>query len=496
MTKNRKTPIEIDRVELRNIGYQLIDTISDFIDTIDNKPVTTGESTDQIQKILGNNSLPENGSSASELFARATDLLLNHSLFNGHPKFLGYITSSPAPIGSLADFLASAVNPNVGANILSPMATAIEKQTIKWLAEFIGVPGSFDGILVSGGNMANFTAFLAARTAKAPLEFRQEGLAGTQRQMVIYCSTTTHIWIEKAMFLFGHGSNSIHWIPAGKDNKMDLKILVSTIKTDIKNGKNPFLVVGTAGDVSTGVVDDLAAIAAICRTFNLWFHIDGAYGIPAAVLPELNSLFEGIKEADSIALDPHKWLYSPLEAGCTLVKDPQDLVNTFSFHPSYYNFNNSDEEPVLNYYEYGLQNSRGFRALKVWMALQHIGRNGYIKLIREDIEMSKLLYEEARKQPELEAMTQNLSITTLRYVPSGLEKGTKESEAYLNKLNEALLNELQTGGEVFLSNAVVSDKYCLRACIVNFRTSGKDIKDIIEIIVREGKRINRKLQKK
>jgi glutamate/tyrosine decarboxylase-like PLP-dependent enzyme len=178
------------------------------------------------------------------------------------------------------------------------------------------------------------------------------------------------------------------------------------------------------------------------------------------------------------------------------VKNPQTLVNTFSFHPSYYYFNNSDEEPVLNYYEYGLQNSRGFRALKVWMALQHLGKNGYIKMIREDIEMSKLLYEEARKQPELEAMTQNLSITTLRYVPSGLQKGTKESEAYLNKLNEALLNEFQKGGEVFLSNAVVSDKYCLRGCIVNFRTSGKDIKEIIEIIVREGKRVHRKLQKK
>ena len=223
--------------------------------------------------------------------------------------------------------------------------------------------------------------------------------------------------------------------------------------------------------------------------WRLWYSGSGHY-------QNLTSLFKGIKEADSIALDPHKWLYSPLEAGCTLVKNPQYLVNTFSFHPSYYNFNNNDEEPVLNYYEYGLQNSRGFRALKVWMALQHIGRNGYIKMIREDIEMSKLLYEEAGKQSELEAMTQNLSITTLRYVPSGLEKGTKVNEAYLNKLNEALLNELQTGGEVFLSNAVVSEKYCLRACIVNFRTSRKDIKDIIEIIVREGRRVHRKLQEK
>src|SRR5205085_4354391 len=144
-------------------------------------------------------------------------------------------------------------------------------------------------------------------------------------------------------------------------------------------GCRPIMVVGTAGDVSTGVVDDMKGIAAICKTYNLWFHIDGAYGIPAAVIPELKTLFEGIEEADSIALDPHKWLYSPLEAGCTLVKNPQHLTDTYSAHPVYYNFDSSANEPSLNYYEYGFQNSRGFRALKVWMALQQVGRKGYIK---------------------------------------------------------------------------------------------------------------------
>jgi aromatic-L-amino-acid/L-tryptophan decarboxylase len=494
MKKNRKSPIEIDRKEFRKIGYHLIDTISDFIDTVEEKSVTTGESPGQIQTVLKNRPLPEYGSSPYGLFSRATDLLLNHSLFNGHPKFLGYITSSPAPIGALADLLATAVNPNVGANILSPMATAIEKQTIKWLAEFIGVSQTWDGILVSGGNMANFTAFLAARTAKGPKNFKQDGLLNSHREMVIYCSKTTHIWIEKAVVLFGHGTKSIRWIATDAENKMDVRILETTIEADLKKGKAPFLVVGTAGDVSTGVVDNLQAIAGICKAYDLWFHIDGAYGIPAAVIPELKNTFDGIDEADSIALDPHKWLYCPLEAGCTLVKNPQHLIDTFSYHPVYYNFNNNDEEPDQNYHEYGLQNSRGFRALKVWMALQQVGRNGYIEMIREDIEMSELLFEEAGKHPELEAITQNLSITTLRYVPS--VSGMGLNDAYLNILNEALLNELQKGGEVFLSNAIVSDKYCLRGCIVNFRTSRKDIKEIIEIIVREGKRMHKKLQEK
>lgn len=494
MTKYRETAAEISKEEFKNIGYQLIDKISNFIDTIDKKPVTTGESPKEIQNILGSRALPELGAPVSEIVLKSTDLLLNHSLLNGHPKFFGYITSSATPIGALADLLAAAVNPNVGANILSPMATAIEKQTIKWLAEFIGVSPTYDGIFVSGGNMANLTAFLAARTAKAPKSLMEEGLANTAPNMVLYCSKTTHTWIEKAAVLFGHGSNSIRWIPTDASNKMNTEILVRTIKDDLNNGKKPFMVVGTAGDVSTGVVDNLSAIAAICKTYDLWFHIDGAYGLPAAAIPEFKNLFDGMTEADSIALDPHKWFYCPLEVGCTLVKDPQHLIDTYSTHPVYYNFNKSDDEPPLNYYEYGFQNSRGFRALKVWMSLQQFGKSGYIKMINEDIELSKLLFEESKKHPELEAVTQNLSITTLRYIPLGLSKDEKNNLTYLNTLNELLLDELQKGGEVFLSNAVVFEKYCLRFCIVNFRTLRKDIEEIVEIIVREGRLVHSKLQ--
>jgi len=243
-----------------------------------------------------------------------------------------------------------------------------------------------------------------------------------------------------------------------------------------------------------GAVDNLSKIAAICKANNLWFHIDGAYGIPAAVIPQYKNLFDGIEEADSIALDPHKWLYAPLEAGCILVKNPQHLIDTYSAHPVYYNFDNSTDEPTLNYYEYGFQNSRGFRALKVWMALQQVGKNGYIKMISEDIELAELLFEEAQKHPELEAITQNLSIATLRYVPLNYLQDEQIDETYLNTLNEKLLNELQRGGEVFLSNAVVAEKYCLRACIVNFRTSIKDIQEIIVIIVREGRKVHEMLQ--
>jgi aromatic-L-amino-acid/L-tryptophan decarboxylase len=496
MINNRETPIEINAAEFKKIGYRLVDSISNFIETIQEKKVTPGESPKQLQKILGTFPIPENGSSAEGILLKASDLLLNHSLLNGHPKFLGYITSSAAPIGALADMLAAAVNPNVGAQILSPIATEIEKQTVKWLAEFIGVSPDYGGVLISGGNMANFTAFLAARTAKASKSIKEDGISNATEKLVVYCSKTTHTWIEKAAVLFGLGTKSIRWIQTDAANKMDNEVLEQTVKDDLKNGCKPIMIIGTAGDVSTGAVDDLRAIASICKTYNLWFHIDGAYGIPAAIIPELKTLFDGIEEADSIALDPHKWLYSPLEAGCTLVKDPHHLIETYSSHPVYYNFDNTDDVPMQNYYEYGFQNSRGFRALKVWLALQQVGRTGYIKMIGEDIQLSKLLFNLAKQHPELEAITQNLSITTLRYVPSDHTLSGENREAYLNKLNETLLNELQQGGEVFLSNAVINGKYCLRGCIVNFRTSKKDIEEIIEIITREGKKMHRRLQEK
>ncbi|WP_400077300.1 pyridoxal phosphate-dependent decarboxylase family protein [Winogradskyella sp. R77965] len=491
----RKNSIEINKAVFRKMGYELIDTISDFLDTISEQPVTTSKSPKELQNLLGDLSLPKQGVPADQLLASTSKLLFDNSLFNGHSKFFGFITSSAAPIGALADLLAASVNPNVGGQILSPMATEIEKQTIKWLAEFIGVSPSYGGVLVSGGNMANFTAFLAARTAKAPKNIKENGLSNNSKQLISYCSKSTHTWIDKAAILFGHGSNSIRWIETDSSNKMNINSLEQTIKEDLEQGHQPFIVVGTAGDVSTGIVDNLEAIATICKTHDLWFHIDGAYGIPAAIIPELKELFKGVEDADSIALDPHKWLYSPLEAGCTLVKNPKHLIDTYSSHPEYYNFSLTEEGGSLNYFEYGLQNSRGFRALKVWLALQQIGSEGYVKLIKEDIELSKYFAELAKNHLELESITQNLSITTLRYIPEHLElKGEKRTE-YLNTLNESLVNTLQAGGELFLSNAIVEEQYCMRACIVNFRTTKKDIEESVDIIVKEGRKIHLALKK-
>jgi len=482
MSGKRNVPIEMPGAEFKEIGYRLIDQIADFIDNIHGRPVTTDLSFTELSAIIGRAPLPEEGGSASEIVQHAAEVLLNYSLLNGHPRFFGYITSSAAPIGALADLLAAAVNPNVGARILSPVATAIEKQVVKWLGAFIGLPACFDGLLVSGGNMANLTAFCAAINAKIP-EHKKEGIAGAAGKPLIYCSRATHTWIEKAVSLFGMGTNSIRWIPTDGANRMDISLLEAAILEDKKNRLLPVMVVGTAGDVSTGAVDDLKGIAGICRRHDCWYHIDGAYGIPAAVVPEQRSLFEGMEEADSIAVDPHKWLYAPLEAGCTLVKDPNHLIQTYSSHPVYYNFSNDEEPEARNFYEYGFQNSRGFRALKVWMVLQQAGRRGFIEMIATDIKLAGSLFRLASQHAELEAISHHLSIVTFRYVPPGYP------EADLNKLNELLLNELQRNGEVFLSNAVIDGRYCLRACIVNFRTSEKDIEEVVEIVVRNGRKV-------
>ncbi len=487
--------MDIGKEEFRKIGYHLIDQIAEFNAAIQNYPVTRGESSIELSKFIGNENLPENGVPLDGLVTRTMDLLTQHSLFNGHPKFMGFITSSPAPIGILADMVAATINPNVSAHILSPIATEIEKQTIHWLSEFIGLPHPYSGLLVSGGNMANFTAFLAARTAKGSPDLKSEGLATKGKSMISYCSLATHTWIEKASSLFGHGTKSIRWIPTDDSNQMDLTCLEETIQADLKAGLQPFLVVGTAGDVSTGVIDNLHGLSKVCKKYDLWFHVDGAYGAPAAVLPELSEMFHGLNEADSIALDPHKWLYIPLEAGCILVKEANHLTATFSSHPEYYNFGENQEGLAQNYYEYGLQNSRGFRALKVWMALQQVGKSGYQELISRDIELSRMLFQLSAAHVELEAMTQNLSICTFRYIPENFVGEAADYEPYLNTLNRLLLDSLQLGGDVFFSNAIVQHKYCLRACIVNFRTSKSDIHEILEIVVREGKKLDAGLQK-
>ncbi|MEO5926228.1 MAG: aminotransferase class V-fold PLP-dependent enzyme [Bryobacteraceae bacterium] len=456
----RKAPLDMDAAEFRRIGHQLVEQIAGFFETMPEGPVTPAESLEAVRGLLGSGGLPESGADAGELVKDAAELLFQHSLFNGHPRFFGYITSSPAPIGALADFLASAVNANVGAWKLAPMATEIEAQTVRWIAEFMGYPSDCGGLLASGGNMANMICLLAARKKMAGPD---------SKRLCCYASKETHTWIQKAADMHGF---EIRWV--------DSDDLVEQIRSDRAQGLQPFAVIGTAGSVSTGAVDPLPELAAVCRAENLWLHVDGAYGGVAALVPGAPEDLRGLALADSVAVDPHKWLYAPLEAGCALVRDRRDLLNAFSHHPSYYNFDGD----AINYFDLGPQNSRGFRALKVWLALRQVGRAGYVKMIGDDMRLSQHLHSRLMARPDFQVFTQNLSIVTFRYAPEGLR-----DEATLHRVNQELLDRIEKSGEAFLSNAMVDGKYALRACIVNFRTSLDDVEAIPDIVARLGQSI-------
>jgi glutamate/tyrosine decarboxylase-like PLP-dependent enzyme len=248
------------------------------------------------------------------------------------------------------------------------------------------------------------------------------------------------------------------------------------------------MVIGTAGSVSTGAVDPLFEIAQICREARVWFHVDGAYGAFAAAVPDTPRDLQALRLADSVAVDPHKWLYTPLEGGCVLARDPDSLRRAFSYHPPYYHFG----EEATNFLDFGPQNSRGFRALKTWLALRHVGREGYVRMIGDDIRLSQRLYALVQETPELEALTQDLSITTFRYVPADLSAPADDatSAAYLNALNQKLLERVQSSGEAFVSNAVIHGRYALRACIVNFKTGERDVAALPEIVLRLGREVH------
>jgi aromatic-L-amino-acid/L-tryptophan decarboxylase len=334
-------------------------------------------------------------------------------------------------------------------------------------------------------------ALLAARRARADWDIRQEGLRGGSAPLVVYASGETHTWLQKASDLFGLGLSAIRWIDTDRKQRMKTSELERAILEDRKTGRAPFLVVGTAGTVSTGAVDPLVEIAAICRKHEIWFHVDGAYGAPAAVLPEASADLKAISLADSIAVDPHKWLYAPIEAGCTLVRNAQHLHDAFAFHPRYYAFaDGGSVEPPTNFHEYGPQNSRGFRALKVWLALKQVGRAGYERMIRDDIALARAMHEAVSRHEELEAFTCELSITTFRYVPSGIDRRADEAQEYLDELNRRIVERLQLGGEIFVSNAVIEGRYLLRACIVNFRTTREDVEAVPEIVARIGAKVH------
>lgn len=495
---SRDVPLEMSPELFRTVGHELVDQVATLLATIRDRPVAPGETPTEVRAIFGEGPLPDEGVDPARLLADTTAHLLAHSTFNGHPRFFGYISGSPAPIGVLADLLGAAINPNVGAWALSPLATEIERQAVRWVAELIGYPANAGGLFVSGGNMANLVCCATARSAAG-----RTGLP-----MAIYASSETHTWVQKASDFLGFGAGAVHYVAADAKGRMDPDALAAELSRRAE-GEPPALIVGTAGTVSTGAIDPLRAMAEIARAHDAWLHVDGAYGAPAACTAGAPADLEVLALADSVAVDPHKWLYAPLEVGCALVRDRETLHAAFCHRPPYYHFDGSADDPPTNFYEWGPQNSRGFRALKVWLALRQAGRSGYQRMISDDIELARRLYAAAEQSPEIEAGTISLSIVTFRYVPADLRvdagSGTPWAGSggppaappggeYLDALNAALLSDLQAAGAVYLSNAVIGGRFFLRACIVNFRTRLGDVLAIPGLVTRAGRLTDARLR--
>ena len=381
----RSSALNMSGEDFREIGHELIEQIAEFYDSLPQRDLTAAKSPSEIRDLLGTDQLPDKGAAAGDLLKEVTPLLLDNSLHNGHPRFLGYISASAAPLGALADLLAASVNSNVAIWELSPVATEIETQTIRWIAELIGYPNDCGGIMVSGGNAANFHGFVAARQAAAQL--------GSAKRWTVRRTTKTDRvrlrWKRipgstKQLKSADLGAASVRWIETDDQQRLCMDALRRQVEIDKQNGCLPFLVVGTAGTVGTGTIDPLREMAAFCKEQGIWFHVDGAYGAPAAALPESPDDLHALTLADSVAIDPHKWLHSPIEAACVLTRNPNALRNAFDFRPDYYYFDD-DTDTGIDYYQHGLQNSRGFRALKVWLGLRCAGSAGYRESIREDI---------------------------------------------------------------------------------------------------------------
>ncbi|NIR29434.1 MAG: aminotransferase class V-fold PLP-dependent enzyme [Gammaproteobacteria bacterium] len=491
---NRRPPLDMSPAEFRSVGHELVDVLADFIASVPARATAPDVTPNAIRELLGDAPLPERGAPAERLFQEAARLVFGNTRLSAHPRYWGFIIGSPAPIGALAELMAAVVNANVVAWNGAPMPTEIERQAVRWIAELLGYPADCGGLFVSGGNMANFVGFLAARRAKAGWAVREQGLAAPGAPPLrAYVSDQTHTWVQKAADLFGLGTDAIRWIRSDARCRMDVAALEKRLRQDAARGEHPFLVVGTAGTVSTGAVDPLPELAALAREHDLWFHVDGAYGAPAVAVPEGPAALRGLREADSVAVDAHKWLYVPLEAGCALVREARRLRETFSYAPPYYHYYAHPGEEVVNFHEYGPQNSRGFRALKVWLALRQAGRAGYVEAIARDMALAATLYETLQGEDDFEAVTQGLSITTFRYVPADLA-ARAEAESYLNELNAELMARVQRSGEAYLSNAVIEGRFLLRACITNFHSSVEDVRALPGIVRRHGEALDRELR--
>ena len=423
--------------------------------------------------------LPERGVPLDQVLDQIARDVVPYPLGVGQRRWWGFINSPPHPVGIAAELIASTLKNNCAGT--SQMAVQVELTVMEWLARLISLPRDSGGLLVSGGSMANLVALAAAREAKLPGS-RRRGLRGAARQPALYASTEAHSCIRRAVELLGLGSDALRLVPVDREYRMDVGALRVLMAADRAAGLEPICVVASAGTVNTGVVDPLAAIADVAHEHGCWFHVDGAYGAVGVALPELTALYRGMERADSVAMDPHKWLYVPYEAGATLVRDPATLRAMFAHRAEYLALEEDSylEGPVW-ISDLGPQLTREFRALKVWAVMQAVGLEVYRELWRNDIAVAREIARLAALEPRLEVPAgSDLSCFCVRYVP-------RRGDA--NAFNRTLLDRTHRDGRMFVSGTMLDGQFVLRGCVTNFRSTLADARICVETIVQLGRQL-------
>lgn len=482
MPLRTKSSLDVTDADLNEISSAASKLVSEYLATISERPVNApnhaGKTRSSVDVELATEGVP-----LDQLIDECRTVM-DLSRHNGHPRFFGYVASPSTPIGAYADLIASALNANITCWRSGAAGTEIERMVVRWLGALINYDRHAKGLFTSGGSMANMIALLIASRRKSQTSISRQGLWNSGPAMTLYASEEVHMSIPKAADILGFGRDQVRIIACDERQRMRVDALRQHIEADLREGLRPFGVVGSAGTVNTGVVDPLNEIAQVAHEFDLWFHVDGAYGAPGVLDSSKQYLFAGLERADSVSLDPHKWLYVPVDVGCLLFRDAAAAMAAFSTEDAdYIKTHGYSDDEAFAFWDYGVELSRRFRALKVWLTLQYYGSRRIAEAVTEDISLAEYLGEVVSKAEDFELLAPvELSICCFRYVPS-----RAISDAELDRLNERIMGLVQKGGKAYVSNATVSGRFALRACITNFRTTKTDIDRTIDIIREAGR---------
>lgn len=464
--------------EFRALGHRVVDDLTALLAGVRERPVWTPVPRSVREKLAG--PAPRQGADPADVYREVRERIMPYPLGNIHPRHWGWVMGTGTPVGVLADLIASAMNSNCPG--FDTAATLVEQQAIAWLAEAVGFPAGASGLFVSSGSMANLTALTVARTARAGYDVREDGVRSAAGQLTIYCSTEAHSSVQKAAEVLGIGRAGVRYVPVNDAFEIDIAALERAIVTDRDAGARPFCVVATAGTVNTGAIDDLRSVAGVCRRHGLWFHVDGAFGALAALAPALSDRVGGMELADSLIFDQHKWMYLNYDCSCVLVRDPAAHRAAFELTPSYLAPTGRGIAPGhLLFSHLGVDLSRGFRALKVWMALKAYGLDTYAELIAQNVSQAQYLGTLVSAHPRLECLAPiALNIVCFRYRRDGLD------DARLDRLNTEILLRLQEQGIAAPSGTVLRGRFAIRVANTNHRTRRSDLRELVAAVVRLG----------